>query len=395
MTLSTPTTEATNTWEGTSVDVASIDKALGRLWKDLGRAEVSDGRRPPARTSVFNLVVYVPHASGTAPVVEAIGGLIEQHPSRTIVVVADPDAPSSSLDAVVTTNCTPSRSVRERFCWEQITLTAHGDSAAHAPGIVIPLLLPDLPTYLWWADDVPFGSELFARMAGLCDRVIVDSARLTLPIDGLTKLAALSRATGEDRGISDFHWVRLTPWRNLAAQLFDKAESCPYLTRIESVGITYARDGGQRSVTQALLLAGWLASCLGWSPRPQGARLQGDTLHLEAERGGGAIVSIEIAPDTKTGVAKGDVLSLTLAGALRDVPAVFAVERLPEDSEAATTTTIGGAPGVSHRVRMVARSASELLNEELEVFRHDRIYENAINAVAALCERVAAEEQSP
>jgi len=74
------------------------------------------------------------------------------------------------------------------------------------------------------------------------------------------------------------------------------------------------------------------------------------------------------------------------------VRAVFTVERLPEDGEASTTYTLDGSPSVSHRVRMVTRDESELLNEELEVFRHDRIYENAIDAVAALCERVVTEE---
>ncbi len=393
MTLSTPTTEATNTWEGASVDVASIEQALGRLWKGLGQAEVSDGRRPPARTSVLNLVVYVPRRSEAAWVTEAIGGLIERHPSRTIVVVADPDAPSSSLDAVASTNCTQSNNEgRERFCWEQITLTAHGDAAAHAPGIVIPLLLPDLPTYLWWADDVPFGSDLFARMAGLCDRVIVDSALLARPIDGLSKLAALSRDSGDDRGVSDFHWVRLTPWRNLTAQLFDKEDLRPYLRRIEGVRVTYARANKGSGMAPPLLLAGWLTACLGWSPRPQGARLEGGTVRLEAERDGGAVVSIELAPDEQTGVEEGDVLSLTLTATLRDAPATFVVARIPEDNEASTSWRLDGAPCVSHRVRMEARGASELLNEELEVFRHDRVYESAINAVAALCERIVAEE---
>jgi len=389
--MTTTTTTPTNTWEGASIDVVGVEKALGQLWKKVGQGEASSGRPAPARTSVLNLVVYVPHKDKAGPVIDAIAGLIERHPSRTIVVVADPEAPSSSLDAVVTTNCTKTDSARGSFCWEQVTLTAHGETAAHAPSIIIPLLLPDLPTYLWWADDVPFGAELFARMATLCDRVIVDSARLARPIDGLSKLAALSHATDADHGVSDFHWVRLTPWRNLTAQFFDKAALRPYISRIDGVRVTYARANGEGSLAQALLVAGWLTACLGWTPRPQGARLHGGALHLEAARGG-TVVPIDITPDEKQGVAGGDLCSLTLTATLRDVPAVFTVERLPEDHEASTTYTLDGAPSVSHRVRMVTRDESELLNEELEVFRHDRIYENAIDAVATVCERVVTEE---
>jgi glucose-6-phosphate dehydrogenase assembly protein OpcA len=389
--MTTTTTTPTNTWEGASIDVVGVEKALGQLWKQVGQGEASSGRPAPARTSVLNLVVYVSHKDKAGPVIDAIAGLIERHPSRTIVVVADPDAPTSSLDAVVTTNCTKTDSARGSFCWEQVTLTAHGETAAHAPSIIIPLLLPDLPTYLWWTDDVPFGSDLFTRMAALCDRIIVDSARLARPIDGLSKLATLSHATDADHGVSDFHWVRLTPWRNLTAQFFDKADLRPCVSRIDSVHVSYARPDGQGGPAQALLVAGWLVACLGWTPHPQGARLHGGTMRLEAARGG-TVVPIDITPDEKPGVEGGDVLSLTLTATLRDVRAVFTVERLPEDHEASTTYTLDGAPSVSHHVRMTTRDKSELLNEELEVFRHDRIYENAIDAVAALCERVIAEE---
>src|SRR2546421_2220618 len=151
---------AGETWEGTSVDVAAIEAALARLWTQAGQRPQDPGRQhPPIRSSVMNLVVYVPRAEDAVLVTDAIAALTERHPSRTICVVADPDAPTSSLDASVTTRCSTAES--GRLCWEQIHITAHGATAAHVPGVVIPLVLPDLPTYLCWMGDAPCEAELF------------------------------------------------------------------------------------------------------------------------------------------------------------------------------------------------------------------------------------------
>ncbi len=383
--------EQVGTWEGTSVDVGGIEGALNHLWKEAGQHDAKDARQPPARTSVMNLVVYVPGEEDAARAIETVATLTGRHPSRTIVVVADPTAPTSSLDASVSGQCTPTTPAYGRLCWEQITIKAHGATAVHAPGVVIPLLLADLPTYLWWAGDAPFGTELFRRMVDLCDRLIVDSRLFARPIDALGKLTAFNGGVQGDRGVSDFHWMRLTPWCNLTAQFFDGEELRPYVYRIETVRIGYAGDGKAGSAAQALLLAGWLTSCLGWTPRPQAARLRGDALHLEAERTG-TTVTIDVAAAEPAGADPGDVVSLELAATLRDVPAVFRVERRAQDSEATTTTTVDGTAGVAHTVRMATRSPGELLCEELEIFRHDRSYEAALGAAAALCRRIVTEE---
>lgn len=388
------TEQAANRWQGVSIDVAAIEAAVTRLWKEMGQQEAADRRQPPTRTSVLNLVVYVSCQEDADRAAATITGLAGRHPSRLICVVADPNAPTSSLDAVVTTQCSDKNPAYGRLCWEQIDVTAHGATSAHAPGVVIPLLLPELPTYVWWAGDVPFGTELFSRIVDLCDRLIVDSAHFARPIDGLVKLAALNQARGARRGVSDFHWMRLTPWRTLVAQFYDPEEVQPYVHRIESVRVCYARGGGAAgNAAQAMLLAGWLASCLGWEPRPQAARLRGDTLHLEANRAGTA-VAIDVEPREPGGADDGDLVSLSITATLRDVRGVFSIERRASDSEATTTTTLDGAPGAAHTVRMATRDAGELLGEELEIFRHDRMYEAALRMAAALCERIATEEGS-
>jgi glucose-6-phosphate dehydrogenase assembly protein OpcA len=414
---------AGETWQGTSVDVAAIEAALAQLWTQAGHRPEGGRRQPPIRSSVMNLVVYVPRAEDAALVTDALAALTERHPSRTICVVADAGAPTSSLDASVTTRCSAADS--GRLCWEQIHITAHGATAAHVPGVVIPLVRPDLPTYLWWMGDVPCEAELFRRMVDLCDRLIVDSGVFARPIDGLTQLAAHQQRAAGDRGVGDVHWVRLTPWRNLTAQFFDAEELRPYASCIDRVHLSYTHDelthGG---LGQALLLAGWLSSCLGWSPRPRAARRHGDTVHLEAERpaeAGSGTVSIDIRRQG-TDQATGDrrqatedhllsptadrlppgsgtdgLVALRMTATLQGVPGVFAIERRPQSSEATTTTMVGGIQGaartLSRVARLAPRSLAELLCEELEMWRRDRLYEAALAAAVALTESLVMEQE--
>jgi glucose-6-phosphate dehydrogenase assembly protein OpcA len=412
---------AGETWQGTSVDVAAIEAALAQLWTQAGHRPEGGRCQLPIRSSVMNLLVYLPRAEDAALVTEAIAALTERHPSRTICVVADPNAPTSSLDASVTTRCSAAES--GRLCWEQIHITAHGATAAHVPSVVIPLARPDLPTYLWWMGDIPCEAELFRRMVDLCDRFIVDSGVFARPIEGLAQLAAHQQRAAGDRGVGDVHWMRLTPWRNLAAQFFDGEELRPYASCIDSVRLSYTHDeqthGG---LGQALLLAGWLASCLGWAPRPRAARWHGDTVHLEAERpteGRSGTVAIDIRRQ-----AAGDLsgfspivtdalsptayrlppssgtdglLALQMAATLRGVPGVFAIERHPQSPEATTTTVIGGVQGAARTLSRVARLAprglAELLCEELEMWRRDRLYEAALAAAVALTESLVMEQE--
>jgi glucose-6-phosphate dehydrogenase assembly protein OpcA len=398
------------TWQGTSVDVAAIEAALAQLWTQAGQRPEGGLRHPAIRSSVMNLVVYVSRAEDAVLATDAIAALTERHPSRTICVVADPNAPTSSLDASVTTHCGTAHS--GRICWEQVHISAHGATAAHVPGVVIPLVLPDLPTYLWWMGDAPCQAELFRHMVDLCDRLIVDSGVFARPIEGLVQLAAHQQRAAGDRGVGDVHWMRLTPWRNLAAQFFDGEELRSYASCIDSVHLGYTHDeqthGG---LGQALLLAGWLTSCLGWSPRPRAARRHGDTVHLEAERSaegrsGTVVIDIRrqatddrrLTIDDRAASADPDgLVSLRMTATLRGVPGVFAMERCPQLSEATTTTMIGGVQGaartLSRVARLAPRSHAELLCEELEMWRRDRLYEAALAAAAALTESLVTEQE--
>ena len=388
MTSATPEMNL-STWQGTAVDIGSIEAALCGLWHTSEGQPAGTGR--PARTSVMNLVIYVPRLDHEAQrVMAAVGGLVERHPSRTILVIADPGAATPSLDAQVSAQCGDTLLAGQRLCWEQIAVTAHGPAAAHAPSIVTPLLLPDLPIYLWWSGEPPFDTDLYQRMRALCDWLIVESSRFARPLAGLAALETATRSRSGDRGTSDFAWVALTAWRDLVAQFFDLAAAQPYAVQLERVEIGYAAGSGgvpdpmgAPGLSPAVLFAGWLAARLGWTARPGEARTESATLHLQAERPDGHAVAIEISP--RPGGTVGYLASVRLVGMLRDVQATFTVEHDSGAESATTTATISEMSPVVRAARMAECSLSDLLATELDIYRHDTAYESALQAGAALC----------
>src|SRR5262249_45125879 len=112
------------------------------------------------------------------------------------------------------------------------------------------------------------------------------------------------------------NWERLTLWRELTAQFFDGPTLRPYLDRIRRVTIEFVQNGPANRA-QALLVAGWLASRLGWQPTsPVYETLRADTdgppvvrLSLTCS---GEPVTILLRPSSQTADVPGEISSVRL-----------------------------------------------------------------------------------
>src|SRR5207249_2607905 len=80
---------------------------------------------------------------------EVLHGLAERHPSRTIVLVPQPDAPNG-IDANVDQQCFPLAGSERSICTETIELHLGGEYASRPASIVMPLLISDLPVFCRW-----------------------------------------------------------------------------------------------------------------------------------------------------------------------------------------------------------------------------------------------------
>ena len=181
-------TLATPVWEAHDTTVSAIGTRLAELWNIGTEPRPTATARWPRRgcSTRVHRSSTSSWSSSTRPPPSAWCGRCSasgtRHPSRAIVLVADPESPSEALDARISTHCHPSvDGGEERVCYEEVVLGVHGEVAEHLDGIVAPLLIHDLPIHVWWPGHPPFGDAVFDQLVELGDRLIVDSSRLRRP----------------------------------------------------------------------------------------------------------------------------------------------------------------------------------------------------------------------
>jgi Glucose-6-phosphate dehydrogenase subunit len=229
-----------DSWSGKDVSVSDIERALG----DLRRAEIEDDV-PVLRTSVMTHIAWVPEEWVEAAR-RTLEGLAERHPSRTILLLADPEADEDGLDADVAVERFTMPGLERRVSTEVIELLLRGDRARAPASLVEPLLLHDLPVFLRWRGLPPFGEEPFEQLVGVVDRLIVDSTEWPGLPEPYPRLAEVF-----DRvAASDIAWARTERWRRQLATLW------PKIADVRGIRIT-------GTAAQAHLLAGWLRSRVG------------------------------------------------------------------------------------------------------------------------------------
>lgn len=227
-------------WTEQGTSVSAVARALSRL-----RVESDGGDALPAlRTSVMTHVAWVP-PDWLETALHTLDGLAERHPSRTILLVPEPGAPESRIDAEVALRRFDVSGLSRDVATEVVLLRLLGDRAAAPGSIVAPLLVSDLPVFLRWRGEPPFGSDELDQLTGIADRMVVDSREWRNVPRALVKLVPLTQRVM----LSDVVWRRGEPWRRALAQLWPGI-----------AGIDELRVRGPRP--DAHLLVGWLRSRL-------------------------------------------------------------------------------------------------------------------------------------
>ena len=173
-----------------------------------------------------------------------LAGLGPRHPSRTILLVPQPEAGEDRLDAEV--SITPLQGSRGGACTEVIVVRLLGCTALAPASVAMPLLVSDLPVFCRWRGQPAFGAPEVDQLVGIVDRLIVDSGEW----DGVPAAYAGLADLFERPAVSDIAWARITPWQASLASLW------PWIDGVETLGVAGPR-------TDALLLHAWLALRLG------------------------------------------------------------------------------------------------------------------------------------
>jgi glucose-6-phosphate dehydrogenase assembly protein OpcA len=223
--------------------VATALASIAEIEHELGAQRMGESGEPMQRTSVMTHLAWVPEKWVEAAE-DVLAGLAERHPSRTIVLVPEPEA-DDGLEASVEVDCYPVGEDR-KVSMETIRLKLCGNRVQAPASVVEPLLLPDLPVFLRWRGLPPFGGQPFEQLLDTVDRLIVDSTEwpgLPAPYERLAEIF--------DRvAVSDIAWARTSRWREHLASLW------PGIAEVSRIKVTGTE-------AQAHLLAGWLRSRLG------------------------------------------------------------------------------------------------------------------------------------
>ncbi len=360
-------------WRGAGMDVNEIESEFVRL-----RYAGPDEEPVAVRASLFNLIVYAENEEAAREAGKALAAMPRRHPSRSVIVTGRGGDGESEIRALLSVHCHRPPGLERQVCCEEIRLTVSGRAAEHLHGVVMPLLVPDLPVFLWWMGDLPEDQHTLEELTETADRLIVDSAQSTEPSRQLRALEALCR----DRdfcAIGDLNWVRLEPWRRLLMQQQGVMDLRRCLERFSSLEIVLA-DGAAGMASgpaQLCLLLGWLSARFGWldSP-PLQSPSDPDGVFSILTDGGEAAAKVR-RDERYTDLPSGSLVSLRLSGEGQEGCGAISIA-LTDDLQHLKVHIEEVQATIEGNIRVDNRDQGRMLAAELDLLGRDEEFEEAL-----------------
>ncbi|MGI9166855.1 MAG: glucose-6-phosphate dehydrogenase assembly protein OpcA [Pyrinomonadaceae bacterium] len=374
------------------IDVDKIEKELASMWSDASGAGGTTGSGV-TRACTLNLIVYTTPADNRAQLDEMLDLIGEQHPGRILILIADREANEPKLEAYVSTRCRLLGATGKQVCAEQVTIETAGPLVETAATAVEPLLVPDVPVFLWWKDIPHYENELFDRMAQLADRIVIDSAAFDHPHEDLLHLARMIRNNRRAVRVSDLNWGRLTSWRTLLASFWDVTDYRPLLDAVDRFEVSYDPPNAAPNevAPKALLLSGWLSARLGWKVVGTAVRENG-VINCDLRSGERGIV-LSLRRDETGELKDGMVSSVTLSA--KKGEADFYVALRAGGTKLETEARVGTEHSVGRVLGYEMRSEAARLSRELAFLTRDSVYEEAVAQAAQLVDAIRVHVSNP
>lgn len=351
------------------IDVASIERELAALWQPP--AETAAELQPATRACMSNLLIYCETVTAADAIAKEIDPIVQQHPSRVLTLVSEGSGEGHEIDASVSATCYAGEGGR-RVCAESVSLYAGAAPERRLPAAARPLVIGDLPTALWWTSEKPplVSGELFRELASMCQQLILDSGQWPDPVRGLAALARWASGAGE-ADLSDLAWTRTHPWRSALAQALAPQSVPGAIGSLRRVEIEHGPTG----TTAALLMAGWIASRLGW--QHLGVRSSRGRIEARYRGGGGEVSVAAVQTDARSGLQ-----ALAVEWEKGDEPRKLALRRMEDDRLGLTR-----GDGAPHHVRpLTERGRAWLVARELADLGRDRAFRDAVQGSRMLVE---------
>ncbi len=364
-----------------ALDVAAVERVLADLWQN-NAGEITYEAGAMLRARALNFMVFLPAEAELAPTHEVIAELTASHPCRALVMVGEIEEPDRDIEIFVSAFCEASAPTRDiQLCCEEVVLLARGRYVVELASAAAPLLVTDLPVFLWWRDRLLVGDKLFSLLISASDRLIVDSSESDDRGVEFSAMVHLFKQTA----LSDLNWTRLNAWRISLANFYDVAEHRPALDAVSRVKLDYtAQERHPEGLSpQALLIGGWLASRLDWTlAETEPIKEQDGTRALIFQKGERQI-TLELTRVANSGINPGRLVRVEFE-ATGENQAQFEVRRSDDGSHLQTRVRVGAVTHPGRVLPLRNQSMAQLLSRELEILIRDWVYEDAVRMVVQM-----------
>lgn len=372
-------------------DLSKVEQTLAELYASATE-EAGPNTAPVIRTVLANLVVYACGDREADEVTNIIAAVTGSHPCRAIIVQSTSDGVTDARGSVSAVCAVTGRSDRQ-LCGEIISLsTPPGVSSA---GLVLPLLVADVPVYLWAPCEGAFEIEGFVNLMREADHVIVDSRRFHDLKLGLERAMSVCRASDHRCLAHDLGWYALLPWREMIAQHFDPPVFRERLERLTRIAIQVAASSeSPYPPAAALLIAGWLIKRLGlvfdsswpcqdgwWIDTTQCAQSSSATPLARP-------VEVVMSP-VQSSAPAGSLISVTIQAGDNGETATF-VTKADSAGEVTASMKCEGICLPPQVLELAHTSGASLLHQALDSTTRDEIYYETLGVALEIVSRLPA-----
>lgn len=146
--------------------------------------------------------------------------------------------------------------------WHEILV--RGSSPDELQALAEQHLPAGVPRILLWVAPNTASDERFLSLASEARTILLDSSRASDDASALRDLVQFRSRQPQLTSVHDLAYLRLTPWQEVVADLFDAQAFVEDLFDLQKVSIASGSE------SEGYYLLAWLASRLGWEPDGEG-----------------------------------------------------------------------------------------------------------------------------
>lgn len=273
-----------------TVDPKQIEKKLTDIWRELEKTG-------QMRACLFNLILYSPLSKRTDYIKQISQKVLQKFPCRIILINHDPE--KESLESSV--SVIPQDEKPNSVVCDYIEINVGTKDLERASFLILPHLLPDLPIYMLWGEEIDRENPLYSRLEEFCTRTIFDS-ECTKNLSKFTKHLLDIKCN-----IADLNWGRIEAWKNLFVVNFQPCLYLEDLKKASKITIYYnshQTESFKHCKIQALYFHAWLADRLNWEFKSSSKN------DLTYQREDGAQVTFSFIPEESPSLKPATIISI-------------------------------------------------------------------------------------